>query len=211
MLPLLEAGVRHGVFGMTVAWAGVSVAIAGWISLSGNGADFRLEAPVKFIGLLLLVALPAAHLSEHLVERVEQYSRARTLADRRSELLAAVLDASGTLVSPDPSAVDAALIAGASQLFTGRAKIIADSPPQGPSDLIAHAIQVNGAAVSATDEAGHTTVAISLGGSHPRIVVCAADHHLDEFTVNALEILCAHARIALRTAALHVEARLAGC
>jgi diguanylate cyclase (GGDEF)-like protein len=111
-------------------------------------------------------------------------------------------------LSPDPSAVDAALIAGASQLFTGRATIIPDSPPRGPSDLIAHAIQVNGAAVSATDEAGHTTVAISLGGSRPRIVVCAADHHLDEFTVDALEILCAHARIALRTASLHVEARL---
>ena len=202
VLPLLEAGIRHGLIGMVVTWVGISAAVTGLVVLD-DLATAELGEPIQLIALLLLVALPAAHLSEHLCERVGEYARARAVSDRRSAVLAKALDASGSVIAPTPAAVDAALLVALGSLVEGSASLIDTPLPNRFDGGVARVTRGPGA----TGEPGTTEVSIALLGRPHVLLVCTTTHPVDQFLLDAVELLCAHAEIARYGAALHQSAR----
>src|SRR5690606_5710591 len=85
-LPLIEAGVRHGIRGVVATWLAVAFLVAGWTALEWDDLSLTARDPLTVTGLLLLTAVPAAHMADHLVERVEQYAHAHAGAEHRSAL-----------------------------------------------------------------------------------------------------------------------------
>jgi diguanylate cyclase (GGDEF)-like protein len=203
-LPLIEAGMRHGVRGLIVAWLAVSFLVAGWTWQLWGNSSVDVHDPVTLIGVLLLTALPAAHLSQHLVDRIEMYARAHALADRRALMLARVVHGSSTIVSDEPASVEQNLIA-AAQAIVGHA---ADVKVVASVDEMGSTASTDGAASTTRTESGGTSVAIHLGTGWVKRLVCQSQEPLDEVTIEALEVLCAHARIAHAAARRQEQSRV---
>lgn len=205
-LPLIEAGVRHGVRGLIVAWLSTSFLIAGWTAIEWGDLSLTAQDPLTAIGLLLLIALPAAHMADHLVDRVEQYAHAHAQADHRSELLATVLRSAADLIVPEIDEVEARLITSAATLAAADTRIVPDDADTTDSDIAAAARLHDGAAVQLDNDTG-ATIAVWLG---PRWQACLVSHipaHPHPATGEALEVLGAYARIAHSAAEQHAHAR----
>jgi diguanylate cyclase (GGDEF)-like protein len=201
-LPLIEAGMRHGVRGLIVAWLAVSFLVAGWtLQLWGN-SSVDVHDPVTLIGVLLLTALPAANLSQHLVERIDMYAQAHALANRRALLLARVVHGAGTVVSDEPASVEQNLLAAATTIIGpgARVELVPNTADTGSG------APVDGTAAVARQPEG-TLVTIHLGADWVKRLVCRSREQLDDVTVEALEVLCAHARIAHAAARRQAQSR----
>jgi diguanylate cyclase (GGDEF)-like protein len=195
---------RHGVRGLIIAWLAVSFLVAGWTCQLWGNSTVDVHDPMTLIGVLLLTALPAAHLSQHLVDRVEMYAHAHALADRRARLLAHVVHGSSTVVSDDPVAVEQNLITAARTLLGDpvHVKVVPTVDESSSS-----AATDGSASVARTDDGG-TRVTIHLGEAWVKRLVCQSREQLDEVVIEALEVLCAHARIAHAAARRQEQSRV---
>lgn len=210
VLPLLEAGVRHGVFGAVATWMAITAVVAATSATEWDGTASDLSQPLQFVAILLLVSLPMAHLSEHLVDRVTVYATARHAAEHRADLLTAVLVASSNLVSPDPPEVDVALVAGARTITGGHVAVLDLGPSVTIDDESIAAASTHldpDAPVQLADGSSTSRFAVVIGGGPGRVLCCTTDAPLDSYTTDAVELLCAHADIARHSAELYAIVR----
>ena len=102
VVPVLEGALRHRLRGAVLTWAAVGalymVRELGPVSGPGGGvmqAAFlaQVQDLVQRIGVVLLVAVPGAYLSEQLVGAIAGQRRAKLVATTRGQLLERVVDA----------------------------------------------------------------------------------------------------------------------
>jgi signal peptidase I len=102
VVPVLEGALRHRLRGAVLTWAAVSalylvhelspVTVPGGLALETAFLG-RLQDVVQRIGVVLLVAVPGAYLSEQLVRAIAGQRRAKQAATDRGQLLERVVEA----------------------------------------------------------------------------------------------------------------------
>lgn len=204
-LPLVEAGMRHGMRGLLLAWLATAFVIAAWTASQWSDLSLATQDPLTLIGMLLLIALPSAHMAEHLIDRVESYADARSDAEHRSELLASVLRSAATFIGDGAAAVETRLVAASSALTGNECVIVADDTEH--VDLLRSARDRDGEAVP-TGDGVDASVAVWLGARWGACLVCRLPAGSHPATAGALEVLAAYARIAYSTATEHERVRL---
>lgn len=194
LLPLVQGGLRHGLMGATAAWL-VLATVAVVNAASSQTAD--LSGTAEFCALTLILALPIANLSDHLVDRVHDWADAHRGLERRTYYLADLVDAAGTLTTTDPAEVAKALEYSAANASGGQAKVVNYTNPHPEIDrakLDAREAQIRRSET-------HTTVVIGLGDpTQPQALICRTVEDVDEVVTTALEVLVTQASLAMKTA-----------
>lgn len=95
LLPVLEAALRYRVTGAALTWGVMVTAVAlrqgySWDAETGLA---QLQALVRPLTLVLVVALPLGYLAEQLVTEVDRQRRRRSDAQHRAHLLGVLLQA----------------------------------------------------------------------------------------------------------------------
>jgi diguanylate cyclase (GGDEF)-like protein len=102
VVPVLEGALRHRLRGAVLTWAAVAALYMAreLVPVSGPGGSVmqaaflaQLQDLVQRVGVVLLVAVPGAYLSEQLVSAIAGQRRAKLAATTRGQLLERVVDA----------------------------------------------------------------------------------------------------------------------
>jgi|GEM_PF-4948162 len=181
VLPLIAAGLRHGLLGVVLTWCLATAAVFVQLLDGWTGAAGQIEAPTIYCLLLAVVSIPTANLSDLLSEWVHRVGLERVTARRRSERLADVLEGNAAVTAAGPDDRIAVLLDWARRLV-GPGVSLDDRHSQDGDDDSAEAQVV--------DLDGEPTVRVAIdaiGG--PMLSVRYTDVD-DIFSVEALEFLC---------------------
>jgi signal peptidase I len=179
VVPVLEGALRHRIRGAVLTWAAVSavylvaelspVAVPGGLAVEAAFLG-RLQDVVQRIGVVLLVAVPGAYLSEQLVRAIAGQKLAKQAATTRGQLLEMVVAAGRRINKLGGEVVDELTRAGVELGFDvvdvcrrdqrdGTWSVVACTGADGV--VLPHPSAANGAADAAWD--GRTTV-VAKGG-----------------------------------------------
>ena len=111
VVPVLAGALRYRLRGAFLTWGAVVVLhLALLTAAAGDTPDMAvLGTEVTHLAVVLLVALPAGYLSEHLLIEVRGLARVFAAADRRSGLLEVVAESSQRVNDLDSQVLDAAV------------------------------------------------------------------------------------------------------
>ena len=189
VVPVLEGALRHRLRGAVLTWAAVSTVyiVAELSPVAGPGglaveAAFlgRLQDVVQRIGVVLLVAVPGAYLSEQLVRAIAGQRLAKQAATTRGELLEQVVAAGRRINRLGGEVVDELTRAGVALGYDvvdvcrrdqrdGAWTVVAVSGTDGA--VLPHPSAEHGGADAAWD--GHATVVARGGDASPVTAVVA--------------------------------------
>lgn len=172
-LPIIEAGVRHGMFGSVVTGGAISLALFGHLAVTWDGTPGQADDPLKLALVLMAVALPAAHVSEHVAARLRALEAARSTAQHRADTLAEVLRETATIVAT-PAADRASAFAGAVKRVTGFSVVH-------PAD-------------STSSECEPIEIPLDAAGSHT-IAITGDRGTLDRMALDAIQLLAAASKL----------------
>ena len=190
VLPLVEAGIRHGSFGVVVTWTTIALAMFGELAITWNGAPEQAKDPMKVAMILLVVGLPGGRLAEHLAFRVHAADQLALDASNRADLLMQVFEGAAELSAVDGAARDARLTAVAGRMLGGAGSIAM------VADLVSEASETAPRAGRARVErtAVGAAVRVELGGTPPRVLRVATTELPGAAAVEAVELLVANYR-----------------
>jgi diguanylate cyclase (GGDEF)-like protein len=116
VIPVLEGALRYRLRGVLLTWVALSLAYA-WmhVRLYQQGLDptvpmaylAELQTTVQRLGVVLLIAIPGAYLSEQLLRDIVAQRHATQAATVRSQLLETVAEASQRITQLDVEVLDA--------------------------------------------------------------------------------------------------------
>lgn len=190
LLPLVQAGVRHGTLGAFTAWFAVAAAVIGRTIVEWDGTPGQVTGPMIFVIILLLVALPSAGLGDHLADRMHQLDQAAARVDARADALANVLEGSIAIAKTPLDWRTDVIVAHARRLVRGQAELV---PFDTALDLAPDATGHDPAALL-HDIDGRQMVRIPIGGTPPMVLTAGTDSIDDLYSIEALELLGVIAR-----------------
>lgn len=226
-LPLLEAALWAGLAGLGVMWTACAVASTGYALAATNpGAPADVATLLVALAVLLFATIPLGVLAEHLVAEVTRLRHARQIADDRAALLGDLTALTADLSPLQVDAAAAALVTGARQLGASAATISAGSSgtpvviaAEGAPALLATLQQrpnlprttpgsspASPARERSEDDDGQVVLTwpLELPSRSPYVLRALLDPAVGPLDrrVEALDVLVAHARVALGQAAL---------
>ena len=240
VVPVLAGALRHRLRGAVLTWAGVAVLHMANVG-AASGLDevatlVSLQEAVTQLAVVLLVALPAGYLSEHLLLEVRGLSRVYASAERRGELLEVVAASGREVTRLDRQVVDAALSAApalgyvVADLWEERSlewhrlgalatttAVLPTLDPDGAEEASVGAPTVvdrrsgTPEEIAGLDESGlEAYVLVPVPGRVRRTLLragVARGEALHPAQVECLQLLCAQAEVAIRNAQLLVQLR----
>ena len=234
VVPVLEGALRHRLRGAVLMWAGVSAVylVRELSPVSGPGglameAAFlaRLQDVVQRVGVVLLVAIPGAYLSEQLVRAIAGQRKAKLAATTRGELLERVVEAGRRINRLGGEVVEELTLAGV-ELGFDVVDVVHRTPVDGMWRVVASAGanravmrqpgEADCAAAEAWDARGTVVrravgagdelavVAVPLRGPEGSVTVLRAGvhHAATPPQVECLELLAGQAGVALQNSTL---------